>query len=64
MIQNDKELEISVGRSRKETQWRTQRLRWSDFIKKLSSPARSPETLAEYKAVPKAKQDELKDVGG
>lgn len=64
LIQNDKELEISVGRSRKETQWRTQRLRWSDFIKKLSSPARSPETLAEYKALPKAQQDELKDVGG
>lgn len=64
MIQNDKDLEISVGRSRKETQWRTQRLRWSDFITKLSAPARSPETLAEYKALSKAQQDELKDVGG
>lgn len=64
MLQNDKELEISVGRSRKETQWKTQRIMWSDFIAKLSHPAQSTETLTEYKALPKTKQDDLKDVGG
>lgn len=45
-------------------QWRSQSMMWSDFLTRLSKPARSTETLAEYKALPKAQQDDLKDVGG
>lgn len=61
---NDKELIISIGRSRKETAWRPQRLRWSEFVQRLSTPQKSGEILEEYKKLPKGQQDDLKDVGG
>ncbi len=63
-MQYDKALTISVGRSRKETDWKQQTLMWSEFVQRLSMPVRSTETLEEYKAMHKAQQDELKDVGG
>lgn len=63
-MQNNKELIISTGRSRKETSWKPQRLLWSEFIRKLSRPQESEETIEEYKKMPKGQQDELKDVGG
>lgn len=63
-MQNGKEIIISVGRSRKETDWEPQTIRWSEFIQRLSMPVESTETLEEYKALTKAQQDDLKDVGG
>ena len=44
--------------------WKAMELYWPDFIKRLSVPHRSTETLTEYKRLPKPRQDELKDVGG
>lgn len=64
MFQNDLKIKISTGQSRKTTTWVAQELYWSEFVAKLQSPIRMGESLAEYKAMPKAKQDELKDVGG
>lgn len=60
----NRELNIAVGRNRKETSWTTRVIMWSDFIKNLASPAESKETQAEYKQLTKAQQDELKDIGG
>lgn len=60
----NRELNIAVGRNRKETSWTTRVIMWSDFIKNLSSPAESKETQAEYRQLTKAQQDELKDIGG
>lgn len=60
----DKELILSVAGSRKAAVWKAQKMMWSDFITKVYYPVISPETLREYKALPKAQQDELKDVGG
>ena len=37
---------------------------WSAFLIKLSQPIRTPETFQEYRALPKSRQMELKDVGG
>jgi predicted P-loop ATPase len=37
---------------------------WSEFVERLKTPVRSIETLDQYLSYPKAKQDELKDVGG
>lgn len=61
---NDKLLKISAASSRKATQWQTQELLWSALIQKLSVPVKTPELLAEYKSLPKSRQDEIKDVGG
>ena len=63
-MRNDKEIKISIGGSRKALVWQQQSLMWSAFCDKLANPVRSAETLEEYMALPKIKQDELKDVGG
>ncbi len=61
---NDRKIIISVGASRKSTNWQRQEINYSEFIKKLETPVRSSETLEEYLKLPKSKQDDLKDVGG
>lgn len=63
-MQHDKQIQISVGNSRKATVWAPQSLLWSEFINRIGSPQRTSETLETYKSWPKPKQDELKDVGG
>lgn len=60
----DRQLVISVANSRFAAKWQRQTIWWSEFIKKLENPARSPETLEHFLSLPKSKQDELKDVGG
>ena len=60
----DRPISISTAGSRKATYWQQQTLLLSELYKRISSPVRSPETYAEYMAMPKAKQDALKDVGG
>lgn len=61
---NDKLLNITVGSGRKAVSWIPQEIMWSEMCEKLRTPSRSTETLAEYFALPKSKQDDLKDVGG
>ena len=63
-MKNDRIITITTGGSRKETCWKPQTLLLSEFWEKLRLPARGKETVAQYLALPKAKQDELKDVGG
>lgn len=64
MMLNDKKIRISTGQSRKSTFWKEQELLWSEFVQRLAKPERTRDTLAEYKAMRKADQDERKDVGG
>ena len=63
-MQNDKQIRISVGNSRKAVTWSTQTMWWSAFLERLSVSQRTEETYAEYMSWNKAKQDEVKDVGG
>lgn len=60
----DKEIVISVAGSRKATEWKPQRMMWTGFITRVCQPVVSTETFQEYKAMRKAQQDNLKDVGG
>lgn len=64
MISNNKNLHISIAGSRKATFWPKTDMLWSDFTERLKTPIRSPETYAEYLAMNKSQQAELKDVGG
>ena len=64
MFLNDRQIKISTGTSRKAVTWAEQKLFWSEFVAGLAKPVRTTETFLEYKALPKAKQDELKDIGG
>lgn len=63
-MQHNRILRISTAGSRKATYWPKSEITWSDFTEKLKTPIRSVESLEEYLALPKSKQDELKDVGG
>lgn len=63
-MQNNRKLQISTAGSRKSTNWPRCEIMWSEFTEKLKTPIRGTETLEQYLALPKARQDELKDVGG
>ena len=60
----DRKIHITVGASRKATDWQPQELRVSELWEKLKIPSRGAETQAEYLSLPKSRQDALKDVGG
>lgn len=57
-------LTIATAKSRKSTAWANHSVSWSSLLKKLSITYKTRETQAEYSAMPKTKQDEIKDVGG
>ena len=48
-MQNDRQITISVGASRKATFWQAQTLLLSELYEKLRIPARGTETMAEYR---------------
>lgn len=64
MMINDRQINISAANSRKAKQWAGQTLLLSELYDRLRTPARGTETLEQYIALSKSKQDELKDVGG
>lgn len=61
---NDRQITITVGASRNSIDWRPQTLLISELWERLRVPQRSTETMAEYLAMTKGQQDQLKDVGG
>ena len=63
-MKHNKELSITIGGSRKEMNWKPQRIMWQEFVERLRTPVESEETQEEYKRLTKAQQDDLKDVGG
>lgn len=63
-MQNNRKLQISTAGSRKSVIWPRGEILWSEFVEKLKNPVRGAETLEQYLAFPKSRQDELKDVGG
>ena len=44
----NRNISISTAGSRKEKFWKSERLLWSEFIDRLKTPTRSPETLENY----------------
>lgn len=57
-------LDVAFGNSRKTKTWKNKPIQWSELIDRLSTTTRTPETVAEYKAMSRAQQSDLKDVGG
>ena len=55
---------IATGKSKKETNWKNTTLKYSDLVEKLSTTTRTRETYAEYKAMTREEQGNVKDVGG
>lgn len=63
-IQNDGNITIATGASRTAAKWKNKTILWGDFLDQLKETTRTRETLAEYRAMSKTKQDGVKDVGG
>lgn len=55
---------ISTATTRKATRWEQEETTWEKFSARCSRFTESGETYADYMALPKSRQDELKDVGG
>ena len=58
------ELQISLGKSRYEKNWKNKRMLWSVLLSRLSRSVETAETHAEYMKMSKDQQDNLKDIGG
>ena len=63
-VQNDKALDVALGNSRKTKKWKNRTLLWSELLDRLASVTRTSETVAEYRAMSRNRQAEIKDVGG
>ena len=63
-VRNDKALDIALGNSRKTKTWKNRPIKWSALLDRLAKETRTPETVAEYKAMGRNQQSEIKDVGG
>jgi predicted P-loop ATPase len=63
-LRHDKALDVALGNSRKTKTWKNKTLQWSELLTRLAKETRTPETVAEYKALGRDQQSEIKDVGG
>jgi len=64
IVQNDKTLDVALGNSRKTKTWKNKPVQWSELLDRLAKETRTPETVAEYKAMGRNQQSDIKDVGG
>lgn len=64
----DIELDISFGKCRADTNWKTEYLTWDEFVAKLQKVRRTKETMAEYDKMNNVSRGKVKDgpafVGG
>lgn len=57
-------LTISVGRSRKETDWKQTHVTWDQLVERMREPVVTDETVAAFRDMSKDQQAGIKDVGG
>ena len=50
-VKNDRALDVALGNSRKTKTWKNKTLRWSELLERLKTTTRTPETMAEYRAI-------------
>lgn len=57
-------LDIAIAKSAHAVKWKNTKTDWQAIATSLSQTEETPETQKQYFAMPKDKQDEIKDVGG
>lgn len=55
---------VSTGNSRMEKRWNGIEMDLAEFIQRISNTIHTAETVEQYRKLSKAKQDDIKDVGG
>lgn len=63
-IKYDGFITIATAKNRRAKQWKNQRGTWSKLLSRLSKTIYTRERQSEYMAMPKDRQDSIKDVGG
>ncbi|WP_368250933.1 phage/plasmid primase, P4 family [Enterococcus sp. 2201sp1_2201st1_B8_2201SCRN_220225] len=63
-LKYDGEIKLAIGSSKTERKWKNREQSWSEFLLGLNTPTVTQETVADYKKMPKSRQDAIKDVGG
>ena len=63
-IKYDGELDIAIGRSRKEVNWKNKTVAWSAFLNRIKDTHRTHETFSQYLGMNKTMQSDIKDIGG
>ncbi|MEG1059540.1 virulence-associated E family protein [Clostridium sp.] len=63
-MKHDGIINISTCENRKSTTYKNEKLLWSEFVQKISKTTYTKESIDEYFAMDKGKQDNIKDVGG
>ena len=61
-IKYDKILDVATANSRKAKVWKNKQIPWSEMLARMEHTTRTPETVAEYKAMSRDQQSEIKDV--
>jgi putative DNA primase/helicase len=62
--QNDIVFDIATGRKRYDQTWHNEKIRWSEFLNRISQTKVTGETVSEFAVMSKDRQSEIKDVGG
>lgn len=57
-------IKVSVGNSRMDRKWNLTKMELDEFRDRISTTTRTAETVEQYKKLSKARQDDIKDVGG
>lgn len=63
-VKHDTTLDVALGNTRKTKTWKNKTVQWSELLDRLSKETRTPETVAEFKAMGRNQQSDIKDVGG
>ena len=57
-------LYVSMGNSRKDKKWNGMEMELEEFRKRIAATIQTSETVEQYRKLSKARQDDIKDVGG
>ena len=57
-------MKVSVGNSRMDKKWNLVDMSLEDFRARIFSTHKTAETMEQYRKLPKAQRDEIKDIGG
>lgn len=60
----DLTIHISTADKRFSKEWAKKEVKWADLVARCRKPVRTHESVAQYFAMPKAQQSDIKDVGG
>ena|GEM_PF-5520462 len=63
-LEHDGTTTIAVGKSRLDVNWQTGQVEFSHLCARLTRVTRTSESVVEYHAMSKDRQDDLKDIGG